>query len=183
MMQRRNVAEADRIAMTFLQPKRAVAPARSRLTRIGRTPSVQKRSGLGKGLVCGFEGQNRARPERWSHATPVFAWTWLSECGRERHAFRVLQGVCDGRRGAMARSGAVQARRWWLQPRGTACISRLPVGIEFAPRGGTGPTAGASIRCGPGAVTGRHNTDNIQMHRRGRVGSLSACQRSSMHRM
>jgi len=37
--------------------------------------------------------------------------------------------------------------------------------MEFAPRGGTRPTAGVSIRCTPGALTGRQNTENYQMHR------------------
>ncbi len=39
------------------------------------------------------------------------------------------------------------------------------MGIEFAPRGGTRPTAGVSIRCRPGSLTGRQNTDNNQMRR------------------
>ncbi len=37
--------------------------------------------------------------------------------------------------------------------------------IEFAPRGDTRPTPGVSICCRPGALTGRQNTDNNQMHR------------------
>lgn len=45
-------------------------------------------------------------------------------------------------------------------------MRRLSMGIEFAPRLGTRPAAGVPMRCRPGALTGRKNTDNNPMHRR-----------------
>jgi len=71
----------------------------------------------------------------------------------------------------------------------TQCICQLSVGMDFTPRWaclprlpvpcptrqtgrcalrrrqGTRPTAGITIRCRPGALAGRENPDNRQMHR------------------
>ncbi len=41
----------------------------------------------------------------------------------------------------------------------------------LAPRGGTRPTPGVSIRCRPGVLTGRQNTANNPMHRNGHAGT------------
>ena len=49
------------------------------------------------------------------------------------------------------------------------------MGIEYAPRPGTRPTSAISIRCRPGALTGRQNTDNNQMHRAETKASRGAC--------
>lgn len=86
MMQRRNVAEVERIAMTYLrlaylQPKRAVPPACSRLTRIGHTPSVHQavRPRKGTGVQVGM-----ARPRQVREIEPRNAGLRFATAGEER---------------------------------------------------------------------------------------------------